>query len=196
MSGDDLLKRAKFHPDAEVDVCTIEVLDLLTEKIKDQGSRYQSWFAMHADNLPGKNNINVEVADEAVVIGYPRGFYDKVHLFPIVKSGIIASRWGVPFLGKPYFLIDAKLFPGSSGSAVVSKPQSLAIVDGHLMLAKERQFALLGIYSGEPFLQETPLEFEDMTIVRKTGFNVGIVWYAHLIDEIIDHGVPFKKGAG
>ncbi len=196
LSGDDLLKRARFHQDNEIDVCVIEVLDLLTEKIKDESAHYQAWFAMHADQLPGKNNITVEVADEAIVIGYPRGFYDQVHLFPIVKSGIIASRWGAPFQGKPYFLIDAKLFPGSSGSIVVSKPQSLAIVEGRIMYAAERQFALLGIYSGEPFLQETPLEFEDMTIVRKSGFNVGIVWYAHLIDEIIDRGAPFPNESG
>ena len=193
---DELLSRARFHPNPDVDVCVIEVLDLLTEKIKDQAARYQAWFAMHTDQLPGKNNITVEVADEAVVIGYPRGFYDHVHLFPIVKAGIIASRWGAPFQGKPYFLIDAKLFPGSSGSIVVSKPQSLAIVDGRIMYAAERQFAFLGIYSGEPFLQETPLEFEDMTIVRRSGFNVGIVWYGHLVDEIIDSGVPFPSGSG
>jgi len=49
------------------------------------------------------------------------------------------------------------------------------------MYAKEKQFAFLGIFSGEPFRQEEPLEFDDMTIVRRTGFNVGIVWYGHLV---------------
>lgn len=190
LSQDELAKRARFHTDPGVDVCTIDVFDLLLERAKDALSRYQGWVGVHAGQLPGANNITVEVADEAVVIGYPRGFYDGVHLFPIVKSGIIASRWGTPFQGKPYFLIEAKLFPGSSGSIVVSKPQQLAVADGQIMLAEEKQFAFLGIYSGEPFWGETPLEFEDMTIVRKTGFNLGVVWYGHLIDGIIDNGVP------
>ena len=125
------------------------------------------------------------------MIGYPRGFYDQLHLFPIVKSGIVASRWGVPFQGKPYFLIDAKLFPGSSGSIVVSKPQQIAIHNGQIMYASEKQFAFLGIYSGEPFLEERPIELGDLVVTQKSGFNVGIVWYGHLVRDLIQGGVGF-----
>lgn len=178
LNRDELIKRTKLHPDPKVDVCIIDVLDLLKEKIKS--GTYARWDAVSKENFPGNNNIEVEVSDDAVVIGYPRGFYDKINLFPIVKSGIIASRWGAYFNGKPYFLIDAKLFPGSSGSIVVSKPQNIAIKNGNLMYAKEKQFSFLGIYSGEPFI-----EFDDITITRKFGFNVGIVWYGHLIEDII-----------
>ena len=53
-----------------------------------------------------------------------------MNLFPIVKSGIIASRWKTGFKGKPYFLIDAKLFPGSSGSVVITKPADFVIRNG------------------------------------------------------------------
>ncbi len=163
-------------------------LDLITERFKNN-ENYMSWYAVNNEQLPGNNNISVEVADDAVIIGYPRGYYDDVHLYPIVKSGIIASRWGAPFKGRPYFLIDAKLFPGSSGSIVVSKPQEITIADGKIMYAKEKQFAFLGIYSGEPFLQENPIDLDDMTIIRKKGFDLGIVWYGYLIDEIITNGV-------
>jgi len=131
LTRDDFLRRARFHRDSDVDVCVIEVLDLITERISRGDAKYQVWYAVHEEQLPGKNTITVEVADDAVVIGYPRGFYDQVHLYPIVKSGILASRWGAPFQGKPCFLIDAKLFPGSSGSIVVSKPQQVAVVGGH-----------------------------------------------------------------
>ncbi|MDX6381553.1 MAG: hypothetical protein QOI57_2577 [Rubrobacteraceae bacterium] len=44
------------------------------------------------DNFPGKNNISVEVADDATVIGYPRSYYDQFSMFPIVKSGVIARN--------------------------------------------------------------------------------------------------------
>ncbi len=196
LAKEEFLSRARFHRNREVDVCVIEVLDLLVEKVKDQRAQYQAWSAVHQGQLPGSNNITVEVADEAVVIGYPRGFYDQAHLFPIVKSGIIASRWGAPFQGKPCFLIDAKLFPGSSGSIVVSKPQQIAIVDGQLVYAKEKQFAFLGIFSGEPYRQEEPLDFDDVTVIRKSGFNVGIVWYGHLVDELIGEGVAYEGALG
>ena len=75
----------------------------------------------------------MEVFDDYLVIGYPRMFYDKVNLFPIVKSGIIASKWQGMLNGKPYFLIDAKLFPGSSGSIVISKPIGTVIENGKFM---------------------------------------------------------------
>ena len=112
----------------------------------------------------GKNNIEVEASSDVLIAGYPKGFYDHINLFPIVKSGIIASRWGAGFQGQPYFLIDAKLFPGSSGSVVISKPIDLVVKDGQVMLASEKQFAFLGVYSGEPKLQETPVVVGDLTI--------------------------------
>lgn len=188
LNKDELLRRALFHKVPDVDICIIDILDLITERFKNN-ENYMSWYAVNNEQLPGNNNISVEVADDAVIIGYPRGYYDDVHLYPIVKSGIIASRWGAPFKGRPYFLIDAKLFPGSSGSIVVSKPQEITIADGKIMYAKEKQFAFLGIYSGEPFLQENPIDLDDMTIIRKKGFDLGIVWYGYLIDEIITNGV-------
>jgi hypothetical protein len=187
----DLLKRAKFHPNEKIDVCIIEVLDLLTDKLK-AGGNYLQWHGVSVDQFPGKNNIFVEVADDVVVIGFPRGFYDQINLFPIVKSGIIASRWGANFNGERYFLIDSKLFLGSSGSIVVSKPKDFVVLDGKMMYSKEKQFAFLGIYSGEPFTELPPLELDGLTIVGRSGLNVGIVWYGELIEEILQQGIVYK----
>lgn len=188
----ELLARAMFHANAEVDVCAIRILDLIIEKMKS-GGKYLQWYGVSKDNFPGSNKIYPNVASDAVVIGYPRGFYDKVNLFPIVKSGIIASRWGSNFDGKPYFLIDAKLFPGSSGSLVISKPTNMVVEKGQVFISPEKPFAFLGIYSGEPYQQNQPIEFDDFTLIRKSGFNLGIVWYANLVEEIIYHGVQLSK---
>jgi hypothetical protein len=184
LNHEQLLNRIKLHKRDEVDVCAIQVLDLLKEKIKSDKNPLQ-WNSVSKDNLPGQNKIHPEVASDAIIVGYPRGYYDKVHLYPIVKSGIIASKWGAPFGGDPYFLIDAKLFPGSSGSIVLTKPTNMVLEDGNIFHNKEKQFAFLGIYSGEPFLEHQPIEFDDVTILRKSGFNLGIVWYSDLVEEII-----------
>ncbi len=191
LTREDLLGRAKFHRNEGVDVCAVAVLDLIAKKIKENG-KYLNWYGVSKEQLPGKNNIFVEVGDDAVVIGYPKGFYDEYNIYPIVKSGIIASKWGAYFGGQPYFLIDAKLFPGSSGSIVVSKPKDLALVDGTLRYSKEKQFAFLGVYSGEPIREHNPIEFDDITIIRKSGFKVGVVWYGHLVEDIINDGNPYQ----
>lgn len=184
LNKEELLKRIRFHQDPKVDVCAVRVLDLLSEKMRS-GQKMVQWYGVSKDNFPGQNRIHPEVTSDAIVIGYPRGFYDQANLYPIVKSGIIASRWGFGFGGNPYFLIDTKLFPGSSGSIVISKPTNMVVENGKILHHPEKQFAFLGIYSGEPFQQHQPIEFDDVTIIRKSGFNVGIVWYAGLVEDII-----------
>lgn len=193
LGKDNLRERAIFHPDIEVDVCAIRILDLLTEKVKS-GEKYLQWSSVSKDDFPGENKkIYPEVSSDAIVVGYPYGFYDKHNLFPICKSGIVASRWGAKFNGKPYFLIDAKLFPGSSGSIVLSKPIDFVVEKGKTYYSDEKQFAFLGIFSGEPYQQLPAIELEDITILRKAGYNLGIVWYSSLVEEIIGLGVPFKE---
>jgi hypothetical protein len=126
------------------------------------------------------------------VVGYPRGFYDRQNLYPIVKSGIIASRWGANFNGQPYFLVDAKLFPGSSGSLVISKPQYYYADGEGLVVSDNKDFAFLGIFSGEPIQEQAPVDLEDITIIRRSGYNVGVVWYGQLASDIIARGVRYK----
>jgi len=193
LTPEDLRRRARVHKEPSVDVAVIDVADLLLAKISDTKAKYAQWYSVTRENFAGQNNIDVQASDDVVVVGYPRGFYDDVNLYPIVKSGIVASRWGANFGGRPCFLIDAKLFPGSSGSIVISKPTSLVVKEGQLLQSAEKQFAFLGIYSGEPFRLEQPVELESLTIIQKTGFNVGIVWYANLIEEIIDQGVEIPR---
>ena len=192
LSVGDLESFAKFHPDKSVDVAMVNIYEAVTSRIKS-GDQYAAPYLLHSDNFAGKNNIEVEASSDVLVAGYPKGFYDDLNLFPIVKSGIIASRWGVGFQGNPYFLIDAKLFPGSSGSVVISKPIDLVVKGGNVMLANEKQFAFLGIFSGEPKFQEAPVVIGDLTITQASGFDLGIVWYAELVEEILEIGVPLSQ---
>jgi len=188
LNSSEIKIRSKIHTNDIVDIAAIEILDLLTDLIKDEKNKLTQWSAVSEENLPGQNKFDIEVSDDAITIGYPKGFYDQSNLFPIVKSGIIASRWGANFNGNPYFLIDAKLFPGSSGSLVISRPVNQIMNGGQIFTSKDKQFAFLGVYSGEPFRQSAPIEFDDMTIIRKDGFNVGIVWYSHLVVDIVKNG--------
>jgi Trypsin-like peptidase domain len=188
----ELLSRLKLHPDPTVDVAIVEVFDLITDRINSRGD-YLQWYGVSEESFAGKNNISVEVSDDVAVVGYPRGYYDEYNMFPIVKSGIVASRWGSFFNGQPYFLIDAKLFPGSSGSIVITKPRDLVVAGGQVMYAKEKQFAFLGVYSGEPIQQSSPIELDDVTITRKQGFNLGIVWYGDLVKAATTGGIRYGE---
>ena len=200
ISGDDIRERVKLHPNERVDVAAIDVTKPLAQELdsnKDQFT-YASPFCL-SRGLLARNNakeIRIEASSDVLVVGYPRGFYDNVNLFPIVKSGIVASRWGAEFQGDPCFLIDAKLFPGSSGSVVISKPIDLTIKDGQLFVLKndEKAFALLGVFSGEPQTQSQPVAVGDLTITQTLEYGVGVVWYADVIEELLKDGVEAMSG--
>ena len=54
-------------------------------------------------------------------------------------------------------------------------------------------FAFLGVFSAKPKLAEKPVEVGDWSIVQRTGFNLGVVWYAEAIEQIFDDGIPLQQ---
>lgn len=199
LDQDEIIKKTKLHSDPEVDIAVIELgsilQDIITKEPTIGEGPYKSSIitpiSMSMEKFPGNNKINVEVSDDVLIIGYPRGVYDEHNIFPIVKSGIIASKWGAYFNGKPYFLIDAKLFPGSSGSIVLSKPRDIIIDNGNVYTAKEKQYSFLGIFSAEP-LKNYPKKKDGKITYEKLAFDTGIVWYGNLIEEIIKNGIAIR----
>ena len=70
--------------------------------------------------IPNKNTLNdLSAIEEITFIGYPSGLYDQKNNTPIVRRGITASPVWNNFNGENKFLIDAGVYPGSSGSPVL-----------------------------------------------------------------------------
>jgi hypothetical protein len=67
-----------------------------------------------------KDFADLDVASTVIFIGYPNGMFDQKHYTPIVRQGFIATPADLDFDGESVFLIDASVFPGSSGSPVFS----------------------------------------------------------------------------
>jgi hypothetical protein len=114
-------------------------------------------------NIPELNPFG-----DVVVVGYPLGFYDFTNNLPVYRKAMVASQYGVNFNGKPYFLIDTNLHPGTSGSPVVNTHHTLFKENGF-----NEAYKLFGIHSAEHTMKGKPL-----------GLNV--VWYSYLINEVID----------
>lgn len=90
--------------------------------------------------IPKDEQIEYFAAIENVTfIGYPSGLYDNVNKLPIIRQGITATPIWNQFNGESVFLIDAGVFPGSSGSPVFiynrgSYPTKDGIVIGDRLL--------------------------------------------------------------
>lgn len=71
-------------------------------------------------NIIPKSEIIDELAaiENITFIGYPSGIYDTTNKLPIIRQGITATPIWNKFKGTEVFLIDAGVFPGSSGSPV------------------------------------------------------------------------------
>ena len=116
-------------------------------------------------------NIVIAAGDDVVVIGYPRGFSDLLHNYPVTRIGAIASAYPIPFNGQPLFLVDARLHPGTSGSPVLMKPSSiLRTQTGTLHPGGETTY-FLGVNSGEVIFPG-----------ESSGLNG--VWYASEVQTI------------
>lgn len=193
LDATEVQKRTKVAPIETIDVAVIDVHDLIVDKVKEStypDIRYISPFGVNKEQTLGNTKIPVEVGDDVLVIGYPYGYYDVVNCFPIVKSGTVASSLYNDFNGEPYFLVHAKLFPGSSGSLVISKPTNVISTDGRFLYSKEKQFAFLGIFSSNPYVK---ILENDEHKPSEAEFDVGKVWYGRLIEKIIERGISFRE---
>ncbi len=61
---------------------------------------------------------NLAAIENVTFIGYPSSIYDEKNKISVVRQGITATPVWNDFRGEEAFLIDAGVFPGSSGSPV------------------------------------------------------------------------------
>ena len=103
--------------------------------------------SLHASNKPiffrgiseeiflNEANSNKLSAIESIIfIGYPSGLYDDENLSPIIRQGITATPIWNNFQKQPIFIIDAGVFPGSSGSPVFIFNQGSYLSEGTLVV--------------------------------------------------------------
>ena len=105
------------HPDAEIDVAVMPLAPLL-ESMKSSG--VTPFYRTISRELTASPRLisELDALEEVVFIGYPNGIWDTKHFLPVARRGTTATPIGVDFQGKKQFLVDASVFPGSSGSPV------------------------------------------------------------------------------
>lgn len=190
LSAEELGRRLHLHPNPQVDVAAIDVLDLVTAEFKkpagtNTSSVLQPWSAVSRDNFPGVSRLQISAGEDAIVIGYPRLFYDEFNKLPILKPGMVITPWGLKYNNLDAFLIDYKFFHGSSGSIVVSRPTDLLIEKGTLMTYDTKQLLFLGVYAGEPFKPGELKETDEAIIREKVRVDVGLVWYYYTVEQAV-----------
>ena len=178
------------HPDSDIDVCALPLGPIAASFPDDIKLSYRT---IPTDMGPNESNINdIGLIEDLLFIGYPSGIFDDEHNLPIARKGITATPPNVDYRGRPVFLIDASVFPGSSGS-----PVFLYNVGGWRsregLVAGDRVI-FLGVLAsvfyreadGSIELREAPTHVEPLVRTREM-IDLGIVYKARTVEETIVH---------
>ena len=162
------------YPDSKIDIAVIPLdQNKLEKKYTYRGLSQEVLYPSKYIIQPG---------EEIFVMGYPLGIFDNFHNLPLSRDAMIASVYGVPFRNMPFFLIDSKLNPGMSGGPVFTKPRNIfQNSDGNTNMVSGSPIYFLGVHSAtlSAILQDGSRE----------QLELGTVWYAKLIEEIIDQNI-------
>jgi hypothetical protein len=190
LSPQDVRKRLHVCPNPVIDVAVLDIWDLVEKEARKSmpqgtkpGGSYLSSFdflGVSEEYFPGKSSqIDVNVGDDLVVIGYPRQFFDKYNKLPILKSGLLITPMGARYDNKDEFLIDFKEYEGMSGGLVISKPSQISSEGEHLWESVGRRFAFIGVYAGQRYKGKNAAGEEN-------SMDLGIAWYYYNITDAIN----------
>lgn len=181
------------HPAADVDVAVLG-LGSLFKRMEDEGHRV---FFRHIPTsiFPTEDQLEQLDAIETVTfVGYPNGMFDETNNLPIARQGTTATPPCVDYCGDPVFLIDASVFPGSSGSPVfVCNTGSWA---GRHGVTIGSRLIFLGILASV-FVQQQDGKIEarevptggQSVVTFSQMIDLGVVFKAHTVKETILHAL-------
>lgn len=182
MNLHDFDKAWTFHPEDDVDVAVMPFAPLVNKAESDGFSPFFRGIPTSVFALDEELS-NLDAVEEVLFVGYPNGMFDGANQLPIVRRGTTASPPEVDFNNRPQFLIDASVFPGSSGSPVVIANQgSYASGDGIVIGTR---FMLLGLIASVAYREDESGRIDFRTVPTQVGTRI-------TTREMLDLGFVFK----
>ncbi len=105
------------HPNPDVDLAILAFQPIVSNLGKEGKKPF--FVTLPPDIVPTDQELSeLTPLEDIIVVGYPNGISDTAHNIPVFRRGITATPAYIDFQNKQEFLIDASIFPGSSGSPV------------------------------------------------------------------------------
>lgn len=188
---DNFESRFIGHKDKEIDIAVAPFLPLVNDLLQKINIYYKS---IPLSLVPTQEQSDeLDAVEDVLIIGYPNGLYDKKNCLPIVRNGITATHPNIDFEGKPIFIVDASIFPGSSGSPVFICNTGSYTKKGVNDIFLGSRLMLMGIIASvfvkqdENQLEIVSIPVKDIPIVRTTQMiDLGIVYKSRCIVEVIE----------
>ena len=176
------------HPDTNIDIAILPIAPIM-QKLEDEGKRLDVFPFNRKELLTTNELAQIGVFQTVKFIGYPIGISDELNNLPIARQGMTATDVSIDYEGRREFLIDASVFPGSSGSPVLIAEQGSYIpIGGGLAFGNELR--LLGIIDAVVEIDERGhIEFRNVPTalqaepVTKIPSNLGLVIKAEVLND-------------
>lgn len=184
------LPTVRLHPNVDFDIAAVNVTEAVVRR-----SIQGTWLPLDLLSTPARlKSENITVGDEVFLLGYPNAIFDARNVSPILRTGVIAT---VPAEGYAFndmlrkqfglpdridgFLVDANVFPGSSGSVVILQQQATTIGPGGetVVSAAKKIPYILGIVSGS-------IPITDNALGSTQRMGLGIVYSADAIRTVVE----------
>jgi len=168
------------HPDAGVDVAALFLAEVLHTMAENDAPAFYRAFS--PDQLATQEQVELlDSLEQITMIGYPNGLFDQLSRLPIARRGQTATPIFNDYNRLPAFLIDASVFPGSSGSPVVLFDRgTFTTRDGITQVGS--RLALLGVVAA-------------VHTRRVNGVVQMVDAGVASFDDVIDLGIVFKASA-
>lgn len=187
---DNLIGWWNFHGTFDL---AIAPFNRIIHQVQESGKKayYRSFIE---DHIPSQSTLhNMDALEEVIFAGYPLGLYDSTNNLPILRRGTTATPIYIDYENRKEFLIDASVFPGSSGSPVVIYKHNTNLDKGTGITNVDTKIYLLGFISGTFEhtnawdIQTVPVPTVLKPIVEtKQMIDLGIVIKSQVIVEFID----------
>lgn len=177
------------HPDPEIDLAIIPIRPL-EQAARDQGVELY-YHVIDSRQAPDAATLRaMDALEEVLFVGYPNGVWDQVNLMPILRRGTTATPIALDFEGRPEFLIDAAVYPGSSGSPVF-------IVQNDTLRPNQnvgRKFIFAGVIAAVFFREEAnhlvaapvPANNNSAMVMGSEMIDLGLVIKAQAVLDVIN----------
>ena len=175
------------HPDETVDlaICNISnIYNKITQELE------QSIYikAIPIALIPTADT-SFDAIEDVLFVGYPNGIRDEKNHIPLIRRGMTATPFEIDYNGQKKFLIDAQVFPGSSGSPLFIRENNLK--GGNLTLGEKYHF--VGVISKVFFRNEKGQIIEAVaptntatTALTKQMIGLGLCEKSSQINEMIE----------
>lgn len=186
---DDFSNRWYKHPNPRVDVAVMPLAGILREIDKRKWKVFYKSIPQEIALGYGADQ-GLDAIEEVIFVGYPSGLFDAKNFLPVARRGVTATPLIVDYSGLPQFLIDASVFPGSSGSPVfIVNTGSYSDRKGNLILGNRVIF--LGMISDLISRKElSEWEFDGQTkdvpaLRTQQMIDIGVVYKAQVVFDTI-----------